>query len=179
MGKKMVLAFALIIAALLVLAPLRVDADQPYMGGYLKRSVVTSNMVLVDVNYQETKASQIPDGKSLGGIASVAGGDGFTPSGWIYQNGVSLLHNNDVIWAPQAWEGDDEPEEYHQEWAGEADYVAFYERMDIGSSRVVYTLYAYSDFWHWDHDYPETHTWNHSTADNNFLVGRQSHSGNW
>ena len=65
-GKKIVLAFALIIAALLVLSPLRVDADQPYMGGYLKRSVVTSNMVLVDVNYQETQASQIPDGKWLG-----------------------------------------------------------------------------------------------------------------
>jgi len=60
-------AFALIVAALLVLAPLQANADQPYMGGYLKHSVVNSNMVLVDVNYQETEASQIPDGKWLGG----------------------------------------------------------------------------------------------------------------
>jgi len=66
MGKKIVLAFALIIATLLVLSPLRVDADQPYMGGYLKRSVVTSNMVLLSVNYQETNAGEIPSDRWLG-----------------------------------------------------------------------------------------------------------------
>ena len=45
MGKKEVLALALIIAALLVLAPLQANADQPYVGGYLKRSVVTGGMI--------------------------------------------------------------------------------------------------------------------------------------
>jgi len=57
---------------MLVCIPSQVKADQPYqpyMGGYLKSNVVTSNRVLLAVNYQETNASQIPDGKWLGGVA--------------------------------------------------------------------------------------------------------------
>jgi len=65
MGKKIVLAIVASVALMLVCVPSQVKAG-PYMGGYLKRSVVTSNMVLVDVNYQQTQASQIPDGKWLG-----------------------------------------------------------------------------------------------------------------
>jgi len=174
MGKKRVLGIVIGLAVVLALVTAQVSAG-PYMGGYLKRSAVASNSVLLDVNYQETDASEIPSGKWLGGVASVAGADGLTPSGWIYQNGVSLFSDNDVIWAPQAWYGGPPPAEYHDEPAGDGDYVAFYERIDIGSGTVFYRLYAYPDFSHFDNDDPYTYTWYHSTDDGNFLVGRQWH----
>jgi hypothetical protein len=174
MGKNRVLGIVVGLALLLALVAPQVSAG-PYMGGYLKRSVTSSKSVLLDVNYQETDAGEIPDGKWLGGVASVAGADGLAPSGWIYQNGVLLESDNDVIWAPQAWHGGDEPEEYHDEAVGDGDYIAFYERMDIGSGTIYYRLYRYPTFWHFDNDDPLISEWYHSTDDGNFLVGRQWH----
>lgn len=95
MVKKRVFAIVISIALMLIFIPSQVSAG-PYMGGYLKHSVVTSNKVLVAVNYQMTQASQIPSSKSLMGVASVAGANGLAPSGWVYQNGVGLRHSNDV-----------------------------------------------------------------------------------
>ena len=173
MAKKRILGILVALAVVLAFVAPQVSAG-PYMGGYLKRSAVTSNSVLLSVNYQETDASEIPDGKWLGGVASVAGADGLTPSGWIYQSLVALSSDNDVDWAPQAWHGD-QLEEYDVRLVGEGDYIAFYERMDIGCGTVYYRLYRYPTFSHFDNDQPLISEFSHSTDDANFLVGRQWH----
>jgi len=87
------------IALPIVLAPLPANAG-PYIGGYLKSDAVTSHRVLAKVDFQGTNAGEIPEGKWLGGVASVAGANGLAPSGWVYQILVTLRHNNDVKWTP-------------------------------------------------------------------------------
>lgn len=144
----------------------------------MRGSVVTTNRVILDVNFAGTNASQIPDGRWLGGVASVAGGNGLTTTGWVYQNGVALFNDNDVIWAPQAWyNGVIPPGRYYSKWVGTGDYVSFYERIDIGSGSLVYRAYVYQDFLQGERDAPTIYSYWHPTNDSNFLVGRRTHLG--
>jgi len=166
------------IALLIVLAPLPANAG-PYIGGYLKSDAVTSHRVLAKIDFLGTNAGKIPEGKWLGGVASVAGANGLAPSGWVYQSLVTLRHNNDVIWTPQAWEGN-VLKWYHQEDGGEGDYVAFYERMDINNGAVLYLLYAYETSSDVINNTPTViHSWYNLTDDANSLVGSQLHGGEW
>lgn len=177
MIKRKVLAIIISVALMLVFIPLEAGAG-PYMGGYLKCSVVTPNNVLVSINYQTTQPGQIPSGKWLGGVASVAGASGSAPSGWTYQNVVALFNDNFVYWAPQAWYGDSQQWYHNEVYVGLGDYVAFYERMDIRSGTVYYRLYVYRDDWDWDADEPVLYTWDHSSEESsNFLVGGRSYGG--
>jgi hypothetical protein len=172
-AKNRILGTVIGLALVLAFVAPQVSAG-PYMGGYLKRSVTTSSSVLLDVDWQETDVSEIPSGKWLMGVVSVAGADGVAPSGWVYQNPVALISDNDVYWAPQAWYGD-ERGEYDERLVGDGDYVAFYERIDIGSDTVCYRLYAYPDLSHFDNDDPYTYVWSHLTDDGNFLIGNRYH----
>jgi len=174
--KRKVLAIIISVSLMLAFIPLKAGAG-PYMGGYLKRGVVTSNNVLLSVNYQTTQPGQIPSGKWLAGVASVAGASGSTPTGWTYQNAVFLYHSDDVKWGPQAWYGNSW-QWYYNLYVGSIDYIAFYERMDIHSGRVYYRVYVYRDFRAWDADEPVLYTWDHpSGGSSNFLVGSRSYSG--
>ncbi len=104
MRKNLVLVIMTIMVAMLFFIPSQGMAQQGfYMGGYLYGSVRTTNKVIVDVNFVGTNPGEIPSDKWLGGVASVAGGDGTSPTGWMHQNGVALFNDNDVIWAPQSW----------------------------------------------------------------------------
>jgi hypothetical protein len=179
MSKERILVILSIIFILLLFPLSQVSAVQPYMGGYFDSwAISTTNKVLLMVNYQSTEASEIPQGKWLGGVLSVAGSHSIfnAPSGWVYQNMVTLSGDNSVKWAPQAWYGDDQ-EHYTVKSVGTGDYIAFYERMDVSSETMYYKLYAYPTFWHFDYDTPVIHTWDHSTDDVKFIVGDQSQMG--
>jgi len=176
---KGILATLIVLAFLLVLVPVQVEAG-PYMGGYLKENANITDRVLVTVNYAGTQADQIPYYTHLMGVSSIAGGSGLSPSGWTYQNVVGLMRNNHVYWQPQGWY--ENSQEYPGPiWdVGRGYYLFYYERMDIAYGKVIYTLYVYQDSTAYNNDEPTyIYLWSHPTSDSNFLVGRQWHSGNW
>jgi len=179
MGNKRILAILGIIFALLFFTSSQVSAftEQPYIGGYLYLTTrVTTSKVLLKVNFEDTVASEIPPYKWLGGLTSVAGANGVTPSGWTHQNGVALYSDNDVYWAPQGWQGGGEKPKYS--WSikvfgsDAGDYEAFYLRTNIDSGTLNSKLYVYRNQDDIGRDRPYiTYIWNHATTDSNFLVG--------
>jgi len=179
MRKNSTLTIMPVMVAILFFIPSQVTADQPYMGGYLRGSVATTNKVLLAVNFVGTDPSQFPSDKWLMGVPSVAGGNGLSVTGWVHQSLVALYNDNDVIWAPQAWSiheiqyPEDQPEWIYSKWIGRGDHVAFYLRMDISSGNIVYKAYVYQGFLQLERDAPRIYTWSHSTDDDNFLVGRR------
>jgi len=68
------------------------------MGGYFNYNpLFSTKKVMVAINYQNTQPSQVPLGNYLGGVLSVAGAnDNSSPTGWIFQNDVSLYNNGEV-----------------------------------------------------------------------------------
>jgi hypothetical protein len=53
-----------------------------------------------------------PSASWLAGVASVAGANSSTLTGWTYQNGVILKKNTSVFWSPQAYLGGGNPQWY-------------------------------------------------------------------
>ncbi len=69
---------ALLLTTLVFVLIMPLSTASPYIGGYLKGSAVTASKVLDAVNFAGTKPSEIPDDKWLGGVLSVAGGNGLS-----------------------------------------------------------------------------------------------------
>jgi len=183
MIKKRILAVLSIIFILLFFTSPQAGAAQPYMGGYLSNCRRPTNKVLLKVNFGETNASRIPGYKFLMGLTSVAGADWFTPSGWMYQNAITLYYDNSVWWAPQAWsQGDMKYHWYYRIYGDDAgDFEAFYEKTIINpGNNVNYTLFIYRTEEELKADSPYwTYVYNHPTQDSNFLVGTWPHNGKW
>jgi|GEM_PF-1920656 len=160
----------------------QVTADQPYVGGYLDGTVVNGSRVIADVYFRDTDYSSIPSSKWLGTVISVAGALNnnpiTNPSGVVYQNGLLLLSNGSVRWAPQAWLIG-YPLCYYEKSVGNCYYVAYYERIDISSPSVTYKIFAYPSGQSHDNDNPAIYTWLNQTyaGDTTFLIGKQLHDG--
>lgn len=149
--------------------------QQPYMGGYLRDNVTATNRVHLAVTVSGTHGEYFASTSWLMGVASVAGANSTTLTGWTYQNPVVLVKNTSVWWAPQAWLGGIKSW-YYSVIVGEQLWVAFHLRMDIvAHSNVTFKCFAYHYTWQYGpSDAPIIYTWSNATTDNNFLVGRQT-----
>lgn len=181
MGKKRILVILSIIFILLLFTSAQVSATNPYMGGYFNMyGKLTTNSVLLKVNFETTDASQIPCDSWLAGLTSVAGANGLSPTGYVYQNGVALECDNRAWWRPQAFLGP-YPQymwSYPVFGTDSGDYAAFYARTNISSGILNYKLYVYRDQDDIDRDRPYiTYTYNRPTTDSNFLVGITDYGG--
>jgi hypothetical protein len=90
----------LMLAVMATMAVPSAFASQPYMGAYFDQSYSTTTRAIFDCNFVGVSGSQLRE-QLAGGVLSVAGGSGSTPTGYIYQNGFALHSNNNVEWAPQ------------------------------------------------------------------------------
>lgn len=146
----------------------------PYMGGYLRGSIVTTSKVHLAVSLSGAVGEDFPSSSFLAGVASVAGANGTTLTGWTYQNGVALVKNTSVWWVPQAWLGGTK-KWYYEKIVGDELWVAYHMRMDIiAHTNVTFKCFAYHYTWQYGpSDAPIIYTFYNVTTDNNFLVGRQ------
>ena len=181
MSKKKYFIATIIAAIFLSYALPHLVAERPYIGAYLSGDVSITEKILFECNYYGTNPVQIPSGKWLYTVSSVAGANGVsTLSGYIYQNGFSLWPNSSVGWHPQTWlAGQEDPSYREDEVVGNNDYLAFYGsiEIDIGANEITHRAYVYDNDWSIEHDAPIFHYFTHiipSSNDRNLLVGKQT-----
>jgi hypothetical protein len=173
-GKVERILMMLSMVLILLLVPsTRVNAA-PYVAGYLRGNVVTTTKVLGAFSYGDFDLGSVPSGEFLAGVTRVAGANGLTPSGWVYQNGIALFNTGEVWWPPQEYYGDT-PGPYHV-WpvpVGDNTYAAFYVRMSTDGGTVTNELWAYPTVQDLLDDNPVHYQWSLPAHEANFLVGRQ------
>ncbi|WP_156785875.1 hypothetical protein [Caldisericum exile] len=154
------------------------EQAQPYVGGYFNNSFTTTNKVIASISYQSTNPQLIGTNTWLGGVISVAGatGTGNTQTGCIFQNGVALYNNGsttgNINWAPQWWKIDGTYQIGQSNNIASVSYPAFYERMEVSGSNIIYKLYAYPNLSALQYDAPVIYSWSSSAfSSTTFLVG--------
>lgn len=133
---------------------------------------MTATKVLGAFSYGDFNPGSIPSDRFLIGVTSVAGGNGLTPSGWVYQNGIALDNGDDVWWTLQEYYGDTPGPYYDYPIpVGDHSYAAFYERMDTDGTAIINQLWTYPTVQDMLDDTPLRRHWSLPTDDSNFLIG--------
>jgi hypothetical protein len=160
---------------MLLSIPIVYAADQPYMGGHFNYLSFASDLVIMNICF-DADYTEFPSNYWLGGVSSVAGASsGTTPSGWVYQNAVTLDDDNNVIWCPQSWYilDPDEPVYYWEVGVGDGNDISWYVKTQKKDSvgKIRYKVYWYATFNQLEHDSPYVYTKTHDTNDDNLIVG--------
>ncbi len=85
------------------MAVIKAEANYYIAGCFSDTGVVTASRAIMGVNIPSIELWRIPPGKFIAAVLSVAGGNGDTPSGCVYQNAISIHRDGTVIAAPQIW----------------------------------------------------------------------------
>lgn len=179
MYKRLSLRSLSLFLVLLALSVSPAYAAQPYTGAYFNRPKSTTDAVIINIGFISTDGADLTGDHWLGGVLSVAGGDGSSPTGSIFQNGVYLNSTDSVYWACEYYSGVSGQKIGDDEYVGEDTYPFFFTRLDMYSNQdlVRYRVYIYTSDWSVDHDVCTIKTrWADISAldDDTFLHGRET-----
>jgi hypothetical protein len=173
---SLVAMWAILCALLISPAGVSAQGDHPYVGGYFDCSKASTSGVLACQQFI-MDASKIPTNQYMMALISVAGASGSSPTGYIYQNPVTLVQSNSVTWDPQVWL-EDQLQDWYSVSVGTGSAPGYYTRVSYSSSHqeMLFTCFAYRDWTSWYNDTPYIYSWyGPYTGDTTLWYGRQTH----
>lgn len=126
----------------------------PYVAAYADDDVGETSAVIMSVDFYPTDGDDLSNNHWIAGVLSVAGADGTTPTGMIWQIGAKLNDDDDVVWRAELHQGYTLWELEDDNYIGEDTYSFFFVRMTIDGSEdlVLLEVYAYVNDWAVEHD---------------------------